>query len=1035
MQFGILGSIEVRRDDGSPVAVGGPQVRSLLALLALEVDRIVPRERLIDGLYGEDPPGDAAHALQSQVSRLRRALRAAGGAGDLVESSPAGYRLAVDRRQVDAHRFGRLVEEGRNALCDRDPAAAATLLDEAAALWRGAALADVADAPFAAAQITRLTEARLAALEDRAAASLALGDHNAVVSTLPELVAAHPLRERARALLMRGLYGAGRQAEALELFEQGRLLLADELGADPGAELAEAHLAILRADAAPTPAVRRLPAQFTGFVGREEELAQVARLLAKSRLITLTGPGGTGKTRLALEAGARAQGEVCFVDLAPLTDGAQIVPAVATALGGRDAAAHAGSRHRDAESRVLAMLTDRPQLIILDNCEHLVLDAARLTHRLLLAAPGLRVLATSREALRITGETVFPVGQLPLASADAALADQLACAAVRLFTDRAAAARPGFSVDAGTIGVVRRICARLDGLPLALELAAARLRTLELDAIDARLDDRFRLLARGDRTAEPRHRTLQAVVEWSWELLDPAERLQARRFAVFAGGTTAATAARVCELDDADELLDSLADKSLLEARGGRYRMLETVREFALRQLADSGEHDHLLRVHAEYFARLAEHADPRLRGRDQLDWLDRLAVEHDNIQAALHWAVGADPHLAARLIAAQAWYWWLCGRTGNAVELADRLLPQLDPAASAENYGLCAAVAARGGDARTAIACATAAVAGSEIPLQRPHVVFLLAIAGGRIDAEPERQLFGPDSWSQSFLHLGEGLRLLMSGRPLEAEPEFRSALSGFRDTGDRWAIATTLDKLAAVADGRGDRIRALDLIDEAVALNTKLGTVDDTADLLIRRGDILANSEGAQRNSVAAQDAYVRAAELSRSVGATDMHANAIRGLGDLARATGDRDEARELYRAALTQCPGGLAGADTRARILIGLGWTVVTDGDPAQGLAALREAFELAFRHRLRLVAASATEGLAAVAAATGEPCRAATLLGAAETLRGPDSAGDPEVASVTARCRGELGEQEYLAAYHRGVGWTGVEVSALLGEWW
>ncbi|MFD6158777.1 BTAD domain-containing putative transcriptional regulator [Nocardia sp. NPDC060256] len=1031
MQFGILGPIEVRLADGSPITVGGPQVRALVALLALDAGRVVSRDRLIDGLYGARPPANAGHALQAQVSRLRGALRKAGLTEEIVESSAAGYRLTVALEDVDAHRFAQLAQDGRKAVHDKDFATAAVLLDEAARLWRGPAFADVVDAPFAAVQAVRLTEVWLAALEDRAAAAVALGDHRAALVRLPEIVAAHPLRERARALLMRALYGAGRQAEALALFEQGRELLAEELGADPSTELAQAHLAILRADAAPERALRRLPTPFTGFFGRDTELARVALLLAQSRLLTLTGPGGTGKTRLALEVGARTEGPVCFVDLAPLVDGAQVVQAVAAALGGRESTGRAPGEPRDVESRVRSMLAERPQLIIFDNCEHLILDAARLLHRLLLGCPGLRVLATSREPLRITGETVFPVGQLSVAAADATLAEQLDCAAVRLFADRAAAARPGFAVDAATIGEVRRVCARLDGLPLALELAAARLRTLELDEIDARLGDRFRLLARGDRTAEPRHRTLQAVVDWSWELLAPAERLLAQRFSVFAGGATARTARDVCDIDDADELLDDLVDKSLVEVAGGRYRMLETIREFARRQAIDAGEHDRLLDAHARYFTDLAERADPLLRGADQLDWLATLAADDGNLQAALHWAARSDPRLAQRLIAALAWYWWLSGRPGDAVEMAEQLLPQLDPA-SVEEYALCAAVAARGGgESRAAVERAAAAVSESRTPLRRPHLVFLLAIAGGMATVDPDRArlLFGPDAWSRAFLRLGDGLRLLMSGRMPDSEAEFRSALAGFRATGDRWAIATALDKLAAVADWRGDRPAALTLIDEAVQRYTELGTVDDTADLLNRRGDILAGSD-----SAAARAAYERAAELAGSVGATDMRANAIRGLGDLDRSGGDLPSARAQYTAALNLVAEGSVGAvEARARALIGLGWVDTAEGDLAAGRATHRTAFELAHRHQLRPVAASAVEGLAGVAATCGDAERAAHLLGAAEALRGLRSMGDGDVARITAETRSALGESGFLMAFGKGRGYSVEQVVALVGE--
>ncbi|MEV6771885.1 BTAD domain-containing putative transcriptional regulator [Nocardia sp. NPDC051030] len=1099
MRFGILGPVEVRRGDGSPLAVGGPQVRSLLALLAVDAGRVVSRERLIDGLYGEEPPGDAGHALQSQVSRLRRALRNGVEGGELVESSAAGYRLAVEPEAVDAHRFARLAEGGRKALREKDFAAAAALLDEAMALWRGAALADVRDAPFADVQVARLTEARLAAAEDRAEVGLALGEHQGVVAELPDLVAAHPLRERTRALLMRGLYAAGRQAEALELFEQGRRLFAEELGADPGAELAEAHMTILRADAPSSGAAqtRRLPAQFTSFVGRDAEIAQLVPLLAQTRLVTLTGPGGTGKTRLALEAGTQFRGEVCFVALAPLADGADIAEAIADALGSRDTLAHSTSGPRDAETRVLAALADRPLLLILDNCEQVILDAARLTHRLLLGCPGLRVLATSREALSITGETVLQVGQLPVADTDAALTEQLRSPAVHLFADRATAARPGFTVDAGTIGTVRRICARLDGLPLAIELAAARLRSLDLEEIDARLSDRFRLLGRGDRTAEPRHQTLQAVVAWSWDLLDPAEQLLAQRFTVFAGGATAEDVQHVCALDDADELLPSLAEKSLLQVTGNRYRMLETIREFAHTRLTESGAPDPLLRAHAEYFTALAEHSEPLLRGNHQLTHLTRLGTHHDNLQAALRWSVHSAPHLALRLIAAQAWYWWLSGRPGDAPQLARDLLPHLDSdlqprpnpgpmppsdsrqppqrgptlqldtglpqpdsspvtrlndAEAVEAYALCVAVGARGGALSGAeVERATAAVGRLETPLRRPYLVFLLAVAGGLLtsSAEQQRRLFGPDAWSQAFTRLGEGLRMLMSGNPIDAEPELRTALEDFRVTGDRWAIASTLDKLAAIADWRGDRQTSLALIEEALTLNDELGAVADSADLLNRHGDILARGGLSECDLDAARADYERAADLARSIGVMDLRANALRGLGDIARTT-DRDEARGHYMAALALPPDESVGAvEARARSLIGLGWINISDGAVAQALYDHRTALQLALDHRLRHIAAGAAVGLAGASiptafATTADHAmdtradqsadrnaeRAATLLGAATGMRGLALEGDTDIATVTAAARAVLGDKRFENAYRLGTEMPPAEVLSL-----
>ncbi|MET9625858.1 BTAD domain-containing putative transcriptional regulator [Lentzea sp. NPDC006480] len=1020
MRFGVLGPVEARLPDGGPVAVGGPQVRSLLAMLLMDAGRTVSVGRLVEGLYGADPPADATHALQSQISRLRRGLR--GGA--LVEFGPAGYRLAVSPDSVDAHRFARLTGQGREALAAGDPARAAALLGEALSLWRGPALADVLDAPFAEVVSARLAEERLAGVEDRAEAALALGEHHAVAAELSELVREHPLRERARALLMRALYAGGRQAEALAVFDDARRMLSEELGVDPSAELAEAHLSILRADPAAVPGVRRTPAQLTSFVGRRDELDRLGPLVARSRLVTLTGPGGTGKTRLGVEAGARMSGEVCFVDLSPLTVPAQVAPAVAAALGLPEPGT-------GVENRLVAALADRPLLVILDNCEHVIAGAAELVDRLLAACPALRVLATSREALGITGEVVFGVGQLAVPVPDAGPAEALACPAVRLFADRAAAVRLGFTVDAATIGPVARICAALDGLPLAIELAAARLRSFTLEEIDARLTDRFRLLSRGARTAAPRHQTLSAVVEWSWELLDPDEQALARRLTVFAGGATLTDTEQVCDLDDVPDALAGLVDKSLVEAHDGRYRMLETVRQFCARRLADAGERDDFLRAHAECFTALAETADERLRGPDQLDWLARLAAERNNLHAALRWAVDAAPALAFRLVAALSWFWWLHGLRGEAAPLAAQLLTAPDSGEpAAEEYALCVvAAAATGADLGEHLDRAAAAIAASDRPLRRPHVVFLLAMAGRRIDVEPARQhrLFDADSWSRAFLRMGDGLLLLHGGRIPAAEAELTAALDGFRSAGDRWGTANALDKLAGIADWAGKRARAAELMDEAITFIEQLGRTEDTADLLTRRADIVAQDG----DFAVARAGYERAREFARAVGAPDLRADALRGLADLARWSGDLPEAHRSYEAALAACgDASITAQRIRARVLTGLGWAAGTGQDAARHH---RVALEMALRGGNRPAAAGAVDGLAGAALLTGAADRAATLLGAAASLRGAELVADHDVAAVAAEAAGLLGAERYGELYRRGRELTAEEALALAGE--
>ncbi|MGW0536121.1 BTAD domain-containing putative transcriptional regulator [Streptomyces sp. NPDC003032] len=722
MRFGILGPLDIRSRDGVPLDPGGPRPRALLTLLLLDAGRAVSVERLIDGLYGDEPPAGAANALQSQVSRLRKRL------GLDIEALPTGYRLAVSPEDVDLHRFERLAREGRRALGSGDHAGAAALLREALGLWHGPALAGLPDAH---ASVARLDELRLAATQDRVQADLALGGGSELVPELRELTAAHPLSERLHAQLMRALHAAGRPAEALTAYEDARRILAAELGTAPSAELSALHLELLQGQE-PT-RQRGVPAQLTRFIGRADELARIGALLTGARLVTLTGPGGAGKTRLAIEA-ARALPDVCYVELAPLADGAQVTYAILTALGVREGFHAPGG---DTAERLLSVLHGRELLLVLDNCEHLVEEAARVAGLLLGACPGVRVLATSREGLGITGEVLWPVPPLD------------AGPAARLFADRAAAVRPDLEgLAAGDGGrLVAEICAALDGLPLAIELAAARLRTLTLDQLAARLGDRFRLLSRGDRTKAPRHRTLHAVVEWSWELLDDEERELARRLTVFSGGATAAAVEAVCGIPYPEDLLASLAEKSFLEVADGRYGMLRTIHAFCARHLAEAGEEGRLRAAHAAYFLDLAELAEPRLRGREQLPWLAGLAAERGNLDAALRHLTGTEPHGGLRLMAALSWFWRLRGLYGERTLLARELLDAVGtepPKGLTEEYVLCVinTIAGDGADPTEPerLARADGLLAELEGPLRLPHLVVLWSVAGGPARAMEDR-------------------------------------------------------------------------------------------------------------------------------------------------------------------------------------------------------------------------------------------------------------------------------------------------------
>ncbi|MGW0789652.1 BTAD domain-containing putative transcriptional regulator [Streptomyces sp. NPDC002911] len=679
MHYGILGTTRALRADGTPVPLGGARLRALLTVLALSPGRTVPAGVLVDEVWDGDPPADAPGALQALVGRLRRAL-----GRDAVESAANGYRLAAGPDAVDLHRFERLAGEGARALREGDAAKAATVLDDALALWRGPALVDLPDRAVAAA---RWEARRLDVRRTRAEAVLARGRADDALPELAGLCADHPLDETLQALRIRALRDAGRTAQALAAYDEVRTLLADRLGTDPGPALRTLYEGLLHQDppapaAVPAPLSVRpgnLRARLTSFVGRESDIADLREDLTRARLITLLGPGGAGKTRLSQEAAETVAASwpdgVWLAELAPVDDPEAVPEAVLSALGARETVLRgAGAESLRAVERgsgtgagsATAHLTEhcsqRKMLLLLDNCEHVIGAAARLADHLLARCPGLTVLATSREPLGVPGELVRPVGPLP---------DPMA---LRLLADRGAAARPGFRTDADpeTAAACAEICHRLDGLPLAVELAAARLRMLGPRQIADRLDDRFRLLASGSRTVLPRQQTLRAVVDWSWDLLDDGERVVLRRLSVFAGGCDITAAEEVCSLPGADSgdardvafVLGSLVDKSLVVAAPGddgdmRYRLLETVAEYAAERLDASGERAAAERHHLVHYRELVRATDPELRGAGQRAALALFQREYENVRTALRRAVAAqDEHEALCLVHCLFWYW-----------------------------------------------------------------------------------------------------------------------------------------------------------------------------------------------------------------------------------------------------------------------------------------------------------------------------------------------------------------------------------------
>ncbi len=621
MDFRILGPLAV--DD---LALGGARQRALLAVLLLHANEAVSADRLVVALWGEDAPPTAVKALQVAVSRLRHEL----GAADVVETTPAGYRVRVAAGELDLDRFERAAAAGRESLAAGLPARAAEQLREALAEWRGPALAGLEGVSFAAAEIARLQEQRLDALEMRLEADLATGRHAELAAELRALVAEHPWRERLHAHLMLALYRTGRQAEALEAYAAARAALVEQLGIEPGPELRDLQIAILAHDPrlAP-PGVTRapaLPAAPTVLFGRADDLDRLSEQLRASRLVTIVGPGGVGKTTLALAAAHELEPERAdgarFVRLAAVADPGELEGAIERAL----AVSEGGLRR---------YLAGRDLLLALDNFEQLV-SGAPLVGELLAAAPRLTVLITSREATRIAAERVFPLA--PLASEDA----------IDLFAERVRAREPDFELDDS----VPEICERLDGLPLAVELAAARIGLLSAAELAARLDHALPVLTGGARDAPERQQTLRATIDWSYELLDAAEREAFARFAVFAGGATVAAAEAItgAGLDT----LQSLVDKQLLRRRGERLTMLALVREYALERLApEDPVHGRL----AAWCTALAESEAPR--AADIADARATLDAELPNAIAAMRWALatGAD-EIVADLVIAWGQYW-----------------------------------------------------------------------------------------------------------------------------------------------------------------------------------------------------------------------------------------------------------------------------------------------------------------------------------------------------------------------------------------
>ena len=667
MDFRILGPLEVDEAGRAIPIVSGRQ-RALLAILLVHANKPVSTDRLIDELWGEHPPASVRKGLQVLVSRLRKTL---GKGSARLATQPDGYLLHVEPGELDLDRCERLGRQGREALARGDCRPAAEQLREALGLWRGPPLAEFAFESFAQAEIGRLEELRLALLEDRIDADLACGTHATLVGELEALVAEHPLRERLRRQLILALYRSGRQADALEAYREARTVLDEELGLEPTPALRELEHAILthdpslRAPTPPRPSVSRLPVPPTPTLGRDDDRRAIAELLLQEdhRLVTLTGPGGVGKTRLAVDVARQLEPRfpdgAWLVSLAATAQGEHVPSAIAQGL---DLTLVRGESPTVATERFLG---PKRGLLLLDNFEH-VLEATPIVSDLLAGCPGLRVLATSREPLQLQAEHRYAVTPLPVPEDGVPEAVTRAPAGA-LFVERAHSRDRAFELTAANAGAIASVCRRVDGLPLAVELAAARMAVLGPEQLDARLAQVLDALGSGPRDAPARQRTLRATIEWSHRLLNAPEAEAFARFAAFAGGATVEAAEEVTGADVA--VLEGLVEKSLLSHESGRLVMLETIRAYASELLErDEGSSNVRLR-HCCHYVGLAERAIPNLRTHAEAEWMRRLDAESDNFRAALDWALSHDqPGLGVRLAGWLGEYWDLRGASAEGV-------------------------------------------------------------------------------------------------------------------------------------------------------------------------------------------------------------------------------------------------------------------------------------------------------------------------------------------------------------------------------
>ena len=911
------------------------KVAALVKLLALAPGHRLHREQVMDLLWPNSARKAASNSLRKALHAARRTLDPDAGSRFLASEEVSLVLCPEGKLWVDAEVFEETAATARRS---RDPAAYRAAIE----LYAGELLPEDRYEEWADGRREELRRTLLSLHVELARMYEERGDYRPAIESLHRAVAKEPTLEEAHVGLMR-LHALHRQrGEALTQYERLREALRRELDTEPSASVRSLREKIA-AGSFPPPerssagaqregpqdaGKHNLPAARTSFVGREREIVEIKRALTMTRLLTLTGAGGSGKTRLALEiardlVGAYPEG-VWLVELAPLSDEGLVLQAVAGALGILE---QSGQPLADA---LIETLRPKTMLLVLDNCEHLVDAVASLATSLLDSCPRLRIMATSREVLRIDGEAIWPVSLLSVPDSRRPLTvEELEdYEAVRLFVARARDRNPTFALRPKNAQAVAEICTRLEGIPLAIELAAARVKMLSPQALLARLNNRLKLLTGGARNLPERQRTLRSAIEWSYELLEEAEKTLFRRLEVFSGGSTLETIEAVCnaERDLPINVLDgvsSLLDKSLLRQEGfegePRYVMLETIHEFANERLEASSEAVELRRLHAEYFTALAEQAEPGLREAEQESWLERLDLEHDNIRAALSWAISHEEvEIALRLGGALQGFWYTRGHFGEGRGWLEQALTK---------------------DERSSKAVRIKALEGlSWLANEQGDLDRAEAIADEGLELSIEAGIEG---------NVAASLRLI----------------------------------LGEVAEVRGDHRRAQELLEESWRLYWESGDRRGVAWALSGLGNLHYYLEDYEQ----AMQFYEEGLTLSRELGGAQPHGDFLISLGYESLLRGDYERAAALNEEAAVMFrqhgrKGGLEFA------LDNLGWAALLSGDHQRAKALHEESLALCRELGDKYVASESLEGLACIAVTNGEAERAATLFGAAEALR-------------------------------------------------